>query len=579
MLKPLRHASRCTAIILGAAALVSLWPASQRAEGARPGKVESKVVEDFGIAEIKLINEKIREGWAGADLKPSRPATEGEWCRRVYLDIIGRIPSVTELNAFLNDRSPRKRLDLVSRLLNHQDYELEYARNWTTIWTNVLIGRTGGTDDRSLTNRQGMMQYLRRTMLRNVPYDRMVTDLITASGTTVPGGEDFNGATNFLVEKYEEKAAQATAKTSQVFLGLQVQCTQCHNHPFNDWKQNQFWEMNAFFRQSRPLRTFSQGRDIASVELIDESWEGEEGDPSNAILFYELRNGLLKAAYPVFVDGTSLVDLYGVEKGQSGYLEDLNRRQELAKMIVDSEFMPIAIVNRYWSHFLGYGFTKPIDDLGPHNPATHPELLDQLGGRFRANSFDLKQLILWITLSEPYSISSRTNRGNKKDDPTLGEKPMFSHFYLRQMRAEELYQSLLVATEAHKTGGDYAAQEESKQEWLRQFGIAFGTDEGDESTTFNGTIPQALMLMNGELIQAATSIDKGSFLARVARDPELSNTKKIERLYTAALARKPTSSEVSTANKFVQARKGHVGEALQDVWWVILNSNEFILQH
>ena len=202
---------------------------------------------------------------------------------------------------------------------------------------------------------------------------------------------------------------QATAKTSQIFLGLQVQCTQCHNHPFNDWKQNQFWEMNAFFRQTRAIRRQEMNRDVTTVDLKNQDFAGEDNRPDEAVLYYELHNGKLQAAYPVFVDGTKVKS--------SGYLQEVNRRSELAKLIVASEYMPKAIVNRMWGHFLGYGFTKPVDDIGPHNAPTHPELLDALGLQFRENSFNLKELIRWIVLSEPYGLSSKYNATNVKDDP------------------------------------------------------------------------------------------------------------------------------------------------------------------
>jgi hypothetical protein len=354
-------------------------------------------------------------------------------------------------------------------------------------------------------------------------------------------------------------------------LGVQVRCTQCHNHPFNDWKQNQFWEFNAFFRQTRALRRFVAGTDdIRFVELANEDFAGENNNPEEAVLFYELRNGLTKAAYPVFFDGSELP--------KSGYLSDVNRREELAKWMAKSEYLPQTIVNRMWSHFLGYGFTKPIDDMGPHNAPTHPELLAELGSQFRENSFDLKQLIRWIVLSEPYALSSRMTPKNKKDDPLLGERPMFSHFYLRQMRAEELYQSLLVATEADKTLSA-EEQEKQKREWLGQFVIAFGTDDNEETTTFNGTIPQTLMMMNGALVKEACKTDKGSFLARVANNPKLSGKAKIDYLYRAALGRSPTNTERSLADQLAILRKGDPVAALQDVWWAVLNSNEFILNH
>ena len=526
---------------------------------------------DYGLPQVTFINEQIRLGWQEYGLSPSIPATDGEWCRRVHLDLIGRIPSVTELKAFHNNRSSKKRLELVTTLLHDERYTEDYARNWTTIWKNLLIGRNGGNENNSLINRSGMQKYLRDCFARNKPYDRMVYELISAEGSNTPGAENFNGAVNFLTMKLEEDAAQATAQTAKLFLGLQVQCTQCHNHPFNNWKQAKFWEMNAFFRQTVALRRFQPGsRDIQSVELTNQDFAGESGRPLEAEIYYEMRNGLLKVAYPVFVDG-SRVD-------PSGFVSDVNRREELAKLVVQSPYTQEAIVNRMWAHFLGYGFTNPIDDMRPDNVPSHPDLLSYLGDELRAHSFDLKQLIQWIALSEPYSLSSRTNRSNSTDDPLSGELPKFSHFYLRQMRAEELYESLLIATKAHKTRGGYEAQEKGKNAWLRQFTVAFGTDEGDETTTFNGSIKQILMLFNGDLMRRATSNKKGAFLHTIATS-DLRNAKKIERLYLAGLARQPSRRETAAANQLLVARQGDTMAALQDVWWAILNSNEFILNH
>ena len=526
------------------------------------------------ISQVRFINEQVRAGWSDYQITPSVPAKDGEWCRRVYLDIVGRIPSVQELKQFVTSKEENKRDELVSTLLHDESYTEEYARNWTTIWTNILIGRGGGTERNTLTSRAGMQKYLRDSFARNKPYDRMVYELVTATGVNSPGAEGFNGAVNFLSMKVnDEKGSLATAATSRIFLGLQVQCTQCHNHPFNEWKQQKFWEMNAFFRQTRSLRRFVEGtRDVSSAELVDQDFAGEGSTPEEAEIYYELRNGLQKVAYPVFIDGTSL-------PSKSGYLDEVNRRDELGKMVVESEYLDKTIVNRLWAHFMGYGFTKPIDDMGPHNTPTHPVLLEQLAKDFRASSHNLKELIRWIVLSEPYSLSSRTNSTNMTlDDPQLGEPPKFSRFYLRQMRAEELYESLLVATEAHKTRGSYEEQEKSKSDWLQQFVVAFGTDEGGEATTFNGTIPQALMMFNGDLIKRATSSDKGSFLSSVAAS-KLRPAEKINFLFRSAVARPATQREIDVANKLLLAREGNVPAALQDVWWAVLNSNEFIMNH
>ena len=207
--------------------------------------------------QVAKIDAAMVASWSENKIKPSPFEDEVKWCRRVFLDVIGRIPSYDEFAEFVKDKSPDKKLTLVNRLLNEDRYTEEYANHWSSVWTNILIGRNGGMENRSLINRAGMQKYLRDCFAFNKPYNEMVMELVTATGSTKPGTEGFNGATNFLAMKVnEENGTQATAAVSRIFLGLQVQCTQCHNHPFNQWKQQKFWEFNAFFRQSRALRRF-----------------------------------------------------------------------------------------------------------------------------------------------------------------------------------------------------------------------------------------------------------------------------------------------------------------------------------
>ena len=533
--------------------------------GAAPSKASELPLQ------VEKINASISQVWKDYSIKPSPAEDDLKWCRRLFLDVIGRIPSHVELQEFVKDKSSDRKLRLVTRLLEDDRYVEEYAANWSTLWTNILIGRNGGMERRTLINRDGMQKYLRDCFARNRPYNEMVYELITASGSTKPGTTGFNGATNFLVMKVtEENAVQATSAVSRTFLGLQVQCTQCHNHPFNEWKQQKFWEFNAFFRQARTLRRFENGtRDVDFAELIDQDFAGEGGNPETAELYFQLRNGVTKVAYPVFVDGTEI--------GKSGYVEQVNRRQELGKMVVQSPFMDKMIVNRMWAHFLGYGFTRPIDDLGPHNPSSNPELLEELGADFRSSSYDLKQLITWIVMSQPYQLSSKILPDNEQDDPSVGEPPRFARFYSRQMRAEELYQSLVVATQADRKG-TLEEQERRRNEWMKQFVVAFGTDEGDETSTFNGSIPQSLMMFNGELIREAVSLEPGSWLQRIAND-QSSVGDKVQYLFVAGLARKARAEELTAAKTLMQARKNDAGAMLQDMWWAILNSNEFIINH
>jgi hypothetical protein len=522
---------------------------------------------------IAFINAQIAKGWEEAGIAPSPKATDAEWCRRIYLDIVGRVPKVYELRQFLASTPTNRKEKLLDKLLDSDDYVQEYARNWTTHWTNLLIGRPPARRNRrDMTNRDGMQQYLRQGFLRNKPYDQMVYELVSATGNTKPGSEKYNGAANFLVGKLQENATEATARTAKYFLGLQVQCTQCHNHPFNDWKQDQFWSLNAFFRQTT-ARASRNGREIDTTLLSNQDFSGEgvSKTPKEAEIYYELRNGQMQVAYPKFVDGTTI--------NPSGYVKDVDRRAELGRLIIKSEYLGKAIVNRYWGHFLGYGFTKPVDDLGPHNAPSHPELLERLGKEFASHDHDLKQLIRWITLSDAYGLSSKVTTGQKtnaKDDPTLGEKPKFSHFYLRQMQAEELYESMMAIMYEHKKAGDYAENENKKADILRQFNITFGNDEGEEATTFNGTIPQALMMMNGEMIKMATNVKPDGFLYKLVTSSRGHDA--LDILFEATLARRPNGMDSSMANALLGTRRDVLG-GYQDVLWALLNSNEFIFVH
>ena len=522
---------------------------------------------------VERINELISQTWDDNEVTPSAPASDGEFARRVSLDIVGRIPSLDELTEFLADDSPDRKQKFVDRLLDDDDY----IRHWTTLWANRLVGRGGNRGGR----RDVLERWLRNAFYRNLPYDRMVYELVSASG---PASE--NGAVGFLASHLNEGAVPATSITSRLFLGMQVQCTQCHNHPFNDWKQSQFWSMNAFFRGTRLSRGMERGQ------------FGLEDQPVTGVIFFEKRSGLLEATTRRFVDGT----------GADTRAETAPRVQ-LAELITDpaKPYMARTEVNRMWGHLFGYGFTKPVDDMGPHNPVSHPELLDFLSDEFRKSGYDLKRLIRWMTATRAYQLSSGYGENNTVDNPDAGDAPLFSRMYLKRFTAEQLYDSLLVATDAHRAGRGGEAAETQRATWLRQFVQTFGTDENDESTTFNGTIPQALVLMNGQLMQNALSGADGSFLRRVLDSPtgrpqakSASDRRKskrvrrqksaksrrrgipakIETLFLVALAREPREEELERIDSVFQEHGSRDPiSGLQDVFWALLNSNEFIINH
>jgi Protein of unknown function (DUF1553) len=240
-----------------------------------------------------------------------------------------------------------------------------------------------------------------------------------------------------------------------------------------------------------------------------------------------------------------------------------------------NEALSKAFVNRMWAHFLGRGFVNPVDDFGPHNQASHPEVLDQLARDFRESGYDVKKLCRWIMASQAYQLSSVRTKGSEKDEGLFLSMP------LRPMTPEQLFDSLLTATSAHKAG---AVDDGNRRRdaWLRQFIFAFANDEAEESTSFQGTIPQALMMMNGELMQEALSGKPGSFLADVCeraqhmgRSPD---SYMVDSIYLAALSRHPTAKELHQAGEYLHNFPDSL-QVLQDLFWALLNSNEFVLIH
>ena len=509
---------------------------------------------------VEFVDQQLRQAWLDNEIQASEAATDEEWVRRIYLDLCGRIPTLEEARTFLKDESPRKRFVLIETLLAHEDY----VRNFTTIWTNNSIGR--GTPRR--VSRLGMEKFYREAFAKERPWNEIVVDLVTASGHY-----EENGAVNYTLAQMQmpDDGVQLTAMTARLFLGLQVQCTQCHDHPFNKWQQNQFWEYNSFFRQVN--KRDIQKLDPNTGRMVDDFSEVIWRDFSGPV-YYEKRSGVMQVAFPRF-------EGHEVDPGS-----DTDRRTEFGKLLtqsVDGQASHIAraMVNRMWSHFFGYGFTRPVDDMGPHNPASHPELLDRLSLEFAASGYNIKQLIRTICATEAYALGSQFNDKHKTDDPAAGEMPLFSHMYLKSMQAEQMYDSLIVASNAHQSGrGGWSAQEEQRQKWMQQFVVAFENDENDESTTFNGTIPQALMMMNSELIDKACSVERGSFLFETMSKPG-TEPQKIHDLYLAALSRQPTRSEISRVQKMLNANNYRTNKlnGYQDLFWALLNSNEFVLNH
>ena len=513
---------------------------------------------------VSAINTEVRRGWELSEVAPSGVADDSEWLRRVSLDLIGRIPTLNEAESFLTNHRPGKREELVDRLLD----DGAYARNFTTIWTNLLVGRKS----EPRVDRAALQKFLRMAFAANRPWNQIVYDLVSAEGSSSE-----NGATNFLIAHLNNDALPATAVTARIFLGQQLQCNQCHSNPFTKTQQTAFWELHSFFSQTasvpRHTRDPRTGKDrVTHTDLVTR----DAGGP----IYFETQTGLMRVAYPRF-------NGHDVDAGP-----ETNRRAALARLMTEGDQPQLAatFVNRVWSHFFGEGFTPTVDDIGPHSPASHPELLALLTRQFVRSGYDTKQLVRWICNSEPYQLSSRFGDKNQTDDPTEGQPPQFSHMYVKAMTAEQMYDSFVVATKANCAGGvDWTQAEAQRQQWLSQFVINYETDENDETMQFGGTMGQALSLMNGSLVEKALEISPGTFLDEVVRK-KTDEKEKIRQLCLAVLSRQPSPSELAAMRKLVRddsasrgsknASKHAAGaEGYQDLFWALLNSNEFALVH
>ena len=530
-----------------------------------PRIVEPRVRDSLRLSDdevIEQIDNAIASAWQQEKVKPSPPASDNEFCRRTYLQLLGRIPTVDEIERYAKRRDREKRTWLVNVILGNEAYQAEFASFWSARFANILVGRAGGMSEGSPIDRAALEDYLATAFRKNQPYNALVKELITARGTTSPGDESFNPATNFLVSMVDGDAKLATAKTCSAFLGQQLQCAECHNHPTTGWNQEQFWGMNAFFRQTR----VAKDRDSGKLAIIDRDFVNNQASDAGEV-YFEQPNGLMKVAYPEFVDGTKIP--------HSGKVADVDRRQELAQLIVNSDQFPKAAVNRMWQHFFGVGFTQPVDDMGPHNPASHPELLDELAVHFAESGYDMRRLMRWIVLSKPYALSSRQIDENLADNPD-GGKQLFARYYSRQMEAEQLFHSLQMLAKNPKPSGGLIASADARHSWLGQVNQKMGDDEDSEVSSLNGGVTQSLLMMNGGLMRQATDAQAAVLNNVIAS--KMSPPEKVEHLFLASLSRPPTKKELNAISEILKARKNEAA-ALQDIWWALLNSNEFILDH
>jgi hypothetical protein len=514
---------------------------------------------------VRLINKRIAEKWKEKKITPSPRATDYDFIRRATLDIAGRIATPTEIHDFLKEPDGSRRANLIERLLHSK----EYARNWANLWTVWLMTRSGG----SAAHHKEMSDWLEQQFAKdNLSYKELVTEVLTATGKTSE-----NGAVNYILSHLGEptpagKAAEEgkynvvplTSRTTRLFLGVQIQCAQCHPHPFNkEWNQTHFWGMNAFFRQiDTPRGGYMPANNRQGMSTDPELVDNISFNP-DARVIYEQRNGVVLPAKAMFLDGTRITE------------GTVNRRQELARLITNDKNFSRAYINRMWAHFFGRGFTTPIDDFNDENEPSHPELLDELAENFSHYGYDPRRLIRWVCNSDVYQLGSVANRSNEKPET----EAYFGRMLLKAMSPEELFESLIVATRAEMFESKENRQK-LREAWLKDLATSFGDDEGNE-VTFNGTVVQALMMMNGaNLNQAISSKEKGT--VAWAAGNKASPKAILDHLYLAALNRPPSAGESAKMMRIYEAAPVKSKDGLsfwQDAFWAILNSNEFILNH
>ncbi len=597
----MRRTSLLLAALLGALATVAFDvkadpPVKPDTPAAKDPSAGARGVNDADT--IAFINEQLEKQWKENKITPSKPSTDFEFLRRACLDVVGRIPSANpdptvpkaksgpgepktkeaateaprlgEVQYFVEKAHERggklNRAELLDYLLSIDDY----AFNWADLWTVWLLTRHSppGID------REMMRLWLADWLSTNKGYDKMVTEILTATGKA---NELKSGAVNFVLSHVGEivprekmdrdgqyEMVPVTSRTAKLFLGMHLQCTQCHIHPFIDGrKQHDYWGINAFFRQveRQPTNIMLRRQDSKDqfYTLKDNTSANFDGG-----IFFEQRAGTLVRVSPTYLDGTRLP-----------VTTAMNRRHELAKLIIHDPRFSRAFVNRMWHHFFGRGFTKTYDELEDkeNDPITHPELLDRLASDFEKSGYDTRRLIKWICSSKAYQLGSIANDTNKGKDKEI----YFSRMLLKAMTPEQLVKSVFVSTNAQQSM-DRIARRKAEDDWLKDFSVNFGDDEGNEAT-FNGTVVQALMMMNGKrLNEAIKGQDRPeSTLHQAFRNGGFEA--RLKHIYLAVLTRPPTPGEEAVAHNVSSKYPANSTALWQDVMWALLNSNEFFLNH
>ena len=481
----------------------------------------------------KAVNHRLKE----EGVSPSPLADDAEFLRRVYLDITGHIPSADKTVAFLDSKDPQKRAKLIDELLASPDYGNHLADGWERLMVPHI------TENR-LLNHQPLISWLEENFNKNTPWSTMVHDLLTATGA-----QDKNGATTFLLAN--ATVDKMTDEVCRLFLGVQLQCAQCHNHPFTEWKQTDYWGVAAFFMKVDVGNVQKAAKAGQSPELVER--DGVRRNTKNAL------PESAKIVPPKFF----LADQAKVPA--SGPI-----RKTLADWLTTAKnpYFSKAMTNRIWAQYFGRGLVNPIDDLQEGNAPSHPELLQELAFQFGANDFDLKYLVRAICNSSTYQRSSKPTQANAEAPGYL-----YSHMTVKIMTPEQLYDSLTVVLGKSESRGEGRKGGKGQPTTPRGAFVAFfGIDDGQpEPTEYQSGIPQVLNLMNSSKVNAGI---QSSSLVRTKQPV----AEAIDKVYLSTLSRRPTASEKELLRAHV-AKEGDSVKGLSDILWAVLQSSEFIMNH
>jgi hypothetical protein len=470
-------------------------------------------------------------------IKPAPLADDAEFIRRVYLDLAGCVPPVIDARDFIDDTRPDKRQLWVDMLLDGRKPSRKpeaYTQHFTNVWRAWLLSRVD--NDRAAAFGPATERWFQTRLKENLPYDVMIRQMIIAAPTTGNRGDP----PNLFDQINENKPESLAGATSRMFLGVKLECAQCHNdRSGGNWSQTQFWSFAAFFTPEAP---------------------GTQGDPQRTIQIPG-KNKVARARYlagpePTFKPGD-------------------NSRAMLADWVVSptNPYFARAGVNRMWSYFFGIGLTDPIDEQGDHNQPSHPELLNELARQFIDHQFDLKYLARAIVASQAYQ---RTSAGSAaKDDPRL-----FARMSVRGLSAEQLFDSLAEVTEFEEAGRGMVNRLNDgtnltpRQQFLARFSHQYKATETPTS------ILQALYLMNSPFITDRTSLEHNKTLSTLAGQ-KTSHARRVETLFLLVLSRKPTAAEFQRCVSFLDkgGASGDQRQALADVFWALINCPEFFVNH